>query len=81
MTADQGASERQSGWIIETAVGTYWNGRYVSSDGFVHDINDAVRFARFEDGERIIHWLMRKSGDFSFALRTAEHVWIGNEPQ
>ncbi len=68
----------ETGWLIETGDHKYWNGKRADQNGFTHDPNDAVRFARFEDGERVIHWLMEK---FNVFLVTREHVWIDGQPQ
>ena len=68
---------RETGWMIETGDHKYWNGKRANADGFTHDPNDAVRFARFEDGERVIHWLMR---EFHVFLVTRQHVWIDGQP-
>ncbi len=73
-----GMSKRETGWLIETGDHKYWNGKHADADGFTHDPNEAVRFARFEDGERIVHWLM---GKYSVFLVTREHVWLDGQPQ
>lgn len=65
--------QRELGWLIETGDHKYWNGKYANTDGFTHDANDAVRFARFEDSERIIYWLMQQ---YSVFLRSSQHMWI-----
>lgn len=71
---DEGMVERlETAWLIETGDHMYWNGRHANSDGFTNDPNDAVRFARFEDSERVIHWLMNKDRVF---LVSREHAWI-----
>lgn len=48
-------------WLIElpriSGVSSYWDGRGV--DTFVLDPNDAVRFDRQEDAERVASWLVR----------------------
>lgn len=62
----------ESGWVIE-ADGRYWDGTFANSNGFDPDHNKAVRFARFEDAEKVKHWLLK---DHAFALRTTQHVWI-----
>lgn len=69
---------QESGWLIETGDHKYWNGKHADQDGFTHDPNDAVRFARFEDGERVIHWLMQK---FHVFLVTREHGWLDGQAQ
>lgn len=65
------------GWLIETGDHRYWNGKHANSGGFTHDPNDAVRFARFEDSERVIYWLMR---EYSVFLCSRQHKWIGGAP-
>lgn len=69
---------RETAWVIETGDHKYWNGKAANQDGFTHDPNDAVRFARFEDGERIIYWLME---EFKVFLVTREHVWLDGAAQ
>jgi hypothetical protein len=58
-------------WLIEGA-GVYWRGH--SPSNFGADANDAVRFARREDAERILHWIVPESQ--RILCRTAEHVWL-----
>lgn len=43
-------------WLIKSGAETYWSGRTAVS--FVLDIDDAVRFARFEDAERVRSWII-----------------------
>ena len=68
----------ETGWLIETGDHNYWCGRTADSDGFTHDPNDAVRFARFEDSERVINWLL---GKYSVFLVSREHSWIDGNAQ
>lgn len=68
----------QTAWLIETGDHKYWNGKHANQDGFTHDPNDAVRFARFEDGERVIYHLMET---YSVFLVTREHAWIDGRAQ
>lgn len=68
----------QLGWLIETGDHQYWNGKKANSDGFTHDPNDAVRFARFEDSERVIHWLM---SEYRVFLVSRQHSWMGGNAQ
>jgi hypothetical protein len=63
-------------WLIETGDHKYWNGRHANADGFTSDPNDAVRFARFEDSERVIYWLMEK---FKVFLVSRQHKWVGGK--
>jgi len=62
-------------WLIE-ANGTYWDGRAAGAAGFDADPNQAVRFARQEDAERVKYWLLK---EHAFALRSTEHVWLERE--
>lgn len=55
------------GWLIE-GDGNYWDARGIKS--FTTDVNEAVRFARFEDAERVKHWILQ---EWAFALRTTQH--------
>lgn len=64
----------QLGWLIETGDHKYWSGRTANVEGFTDNPNDAVRFARFEDSERVIHWLMRA---WSVFLVSRQHSWMG----
>lgn len=65
-------TEEESGWLIETQ-GTYWTGRALIENGFDDDPNEACRFARAEDAERIRWWLLK---GYAFALKVTEHVWL-----
>lgn len=58
-------------WLIE-ADQSYWDGRYPDSRGFSKDVNDAVRFERREDAEKVRHWILQT---WAFALRTTQHIW------
>ena len=66
------SGKHESAWVIE-ADGSYWTGTHVDSRGFQQDVNEAVRFARFEDAEKVKHWLMPT---LAFALKAVEHVWV-----
>jgi hypothetical protein len=55
-------------WLIEHANGAYWDGR---GNTFHHDPNEAVRFARKEDAERVIGWLLRGE-----PVVAREHGWF-----
>lgn len=70
--------QREAAWMIETGDHKYWNGKHANQIGFTHDLNDAVRFARFEDSERVIHHLMQT---YSVFLASREHVWIDGVAQ
>ena len=65
--------EQKIGWLIETGDHKYWNGKHANADGFTHDASDAVRFARFEDSERVIYWLMSQYAVF---LCSRQHKWF-----
>lgn len=70
-------SERQVAWVIEAGAGTYWAGR--SHDDFQPDHNDAVRFARRDDAERVRCWLIEHHNHaLAMACRASEHVWMGS---
>jgi hypothetical protein len=63
--------DREIGWLIE-GDGNYWDGKYADNRGFTRKVEDACRFARFEDAETVKHWLLQQ---YSFALRTTQHMW------
>ena len=50
-----------------------FNGKHADADGFTSDTNDAVRFARREDSERVIYWLMEK---YKVFLVSRQHKWL-----
>lgn len=62
---------RTVAWLVERD-GSYWDGR--GPDTFIRDHLDAIRFSRKDDGERMLHWLVRE------AIRpecvVTEHVWL-----
>lgn len=62
------ANGEETGWCIE-GYGLYWNGG--ECDGF-GVIGDAVRFARREDAERVVRFLLRTIKD---RLVVADHMW------
>lgn len=62
-----------TGWLIETGDHLYWNGRRSDQSSFTSDPNDAMRFQRREDADRIIYWLLE---DFSTFLVAREHSWL-----
>jgi hypothetical protein len=64
----------ESGWLIEAGdLPVYWNGA-----GFDRDDLKAIRFARKEDGERLVAaW--RRQKDVS-PYRVLEHLWIPTQP-
>ena len=70
----------QFAWLIElprdTGRTTWWDGRDV--DTFTSDANDAVRFARREDAERVASWLVRRDHQPRAGLGRVivlEHGW------
>ena len=56
-------------WLIEGAPGTYWIGRGRAEFG--RDIQEAVQFARQEDAERVLYWLVPNA--VSAVCRAVEH--------
>jgi hypothetical protein len=57
-------------WLIERSAGfdpMWWDGR----GRFVSDANDAVRFARKVDAERVIDYLR-----FDNTVKATEHGWV-----
>lgn len=62
---------RTVAWLIEGA-SVYWGGR--SPDYFVSNIDDAVRFSRYEDADRILGWIIPQQ--MRILCRVAEHVWV-----
>jgi hypothetical protein len=71
------SDEIQEVWLIE-ANGSYWDGRSTDAGAFSRNANDAVRFSRFEDAEKVKYWLL---GDYAFALKTTQHVWFKDAAQ
>ncbi len=69
-------TQQECYWLIE-ADGTYYDGHFTDSRGFTRKIDDAVRFARYQDAETVKHWLLQ---EHSFALRTTQHCWVDGEP-
>lgn len=59
-----------TGWVIEDAQQGYWDGRRV--DSLTSDHAEAVRFARFEDAERVRCYLVESGRHF----RSVQHVWV-----
>jgi hypothetical protein len=70
-----GLQERQSGWIIEGAA-TCWCGQ--SEHDFRQNYNEAVRFARYVDADRVLHWMLPEP--YRRTCRVSEHVWMPTEP-
>ena len=60
----------ETAWLIEYGNGSYWDGR--GEETGMRDVNDAVRFARREDAERVCHWIVKQRG----GARVTEHMWL-----
>ena len=65
-------------WLVESEPGgLWWDGRFVSRGidprFFTRDPNEAIRFARREDAEKV--------ASSSSALKATEHMWIAAQPQ
>lgn len=64
-------------WLIEGGDG-YWTGRTMWE--LDRDQNEACRFARQADAERVRLWLILSEGMagkvFASALKSTEHVWM-----
>ncbi len=62
-------------WLIESAspqgVPQYWDGH--RNDCFTIDPNEAVRFARFEDAERVRGWML--SEPIRNHCRSVQHIF------
>lgn len=72
-------SDEAACWLIEGAGQQYWGGRGLDSLAFVKDVNEAVRFVRQEDAERVRCWLLTKPVcDMSLAV---QHLWISPRNQ
>src|SRR6185437_3916949 len=52
---DYGLKTGETGWSIDTGDNLYSNAKKAGPAGFTHAPNDAVRFSRFEDAERVLH--------------------------
>lgn len=77
MTLDRSETPcRETGWLIETARQTYWDGRQVGSKAcFTPNASEACRFARYEDAELVRCWLLEgRSG--AQTLRSTQHMFI-----
>lgn len=69
---------QQVAWLVESEPGgLWWDGRFVSRGidprFFTRDPNEAIRFARREDAEKV--------AASSSALKATEHVWMAAQPQ
>jgi len=70
------SDKRETGWLIENAGGlapAYWDGRGWNT--FHYNPNEAVRFARKEDADRVKVWICQNS-----ALLSTEHAWLSTAP-
>jgi hypothetical protein len=69
------AGKEETGWLIESAspqgVPQYWDGH--RNNSFTIDHNDAVRFARYEDAERVRAWTV--SEPIRMHCRSVMHMW------
>ena len=69
---------QQVAWLVESEPdGLWWDGRFVSRGidprFFTRDPNEAIRFARREDAEKV--------ASSSSALKATEHIWLASQPQ
>lgn len=70
LTGTQG-KDGDVAWVIEMGSGpAYWDGRGENTFSYRHD--EAVRFARFEDAERVRAWMVKPLGS---ACRSVQHAW------
>jgi hypothetical protein len=63
------------GWLIERELAGrahYWSGGVA----WTHEPNEAVRFARLEDGQRALDGM----GRWSLTTRVTEHCWCDGPP-
>lgn len=61
----------ETGYLIErynNSVLTYWTGE--SMDSWSHDSIKALRFARFEDGQKFVSRFLNGIGN------VVEHMWV-----
>lgn len=72
-------TKRETAWVLEGGNG-YWTGHDLWN--LNPDHNEACRFARRDDAERVRCWLIQNEGVagrvFSTAIRATEHVWLGD---
>ena len=55
---DDGGAATEFAWLIETGGHRYWNGRRTDAVAFTKNPDEAVRFAREADADRVIYWLL-----------------------
>lgn len=82
LTAAPAAPEQEKpmdefAWVIEAAGPRYWNGHGILMENFTEDHSKAIRFARREDAEVVIHWLLQSVSGF---LVSREHAWMSPRP-
>lgn len=58
-------------WLIETSQSSWWSG-----NGYSTDANEAVRFSRKEDAEKVISTALDNE---MLALIATEHGWLEAE--
>lgn len=63
----------ETAWLIEAAGPKYWNGRSLGVESFSTQHTEAIRFARFEDGEVVRCRLLENINPL---LVTREHKWM-----
>lgn len=61
-------------WLIEGKGPQYWDGRGTDTAAMTYKHDDAVRFARPQDADRVIHWLLNQE------YRAVEHGWEEGKP-
>jgi hypothetical protein len=77
LPVDSTDGETASGWLIELGSDPprWWQGR--GSSLFTHDAFEAMRFARAEDAQRAIAWLVEKG--VHEGCKAVEHGFIGGQ--
>ena len=63
----------ETGWVIEASGPKYWNGHGIGVECFTDKHEDAMRFARHQDGEVVRCRLLEKLYPL---LTTREHKWL-----
>ena len=64
-------AQTEYAWLIEAGSSPhYWDGRGIGT--YTTDANDAVRFARFDDAERVRCWLIPSGKHW----KSVEHGWM-----
>jgi hypothetical protein len=62
-------SDGRTYWLVEGAA-VYWTGR--SADGFDPDITEALRFARYDDAQRVLYYIIPRQ--LQQLCRVAQHA-------